>query len=383
MTDFHQNNLIHSLSPYLQQHQNNPIHWQEWSKETLEYAKQNNKLLFVSVGYAACHWCHVMAAEAFEDKEIAEFLNQHFVSIKIDKEQRPDIDQYMMAFLIQQQGHGGWPLNVILTPDQKPMLAMTYVPITPKYELPGLLDILKDAIDLYARNMTSFESFIPDIFSDTDATSLTSKELVQTIIYSFNNHTASFHPGPQFPPYNTLLFLLAYYEETKDIKVRNIIETILDTIALGGLHDHLQGGFYRYCVDEYWTTPHFEKMLYDQALLLWVFSIAYKLLKKEVYKEIAQNIIRCLEDTFEKDGLYFSGHDADTHHEEGITYLWTKKELEQCLSPEEYISFASVYMLEENFDGKIHLLKKDLSFLPEIERKLLLLRKKRQQPFVD
>ncbi len=383
MKDFHQNNLAHSSSPYLQQHKDNPIHWQEWSLEVLEHAKKQNKLLFVSVGYATCHWCHVMAAEAFSNPEIAHFLNDQFVAIKVDREQRPDIDQYMMAFLIEQQGHGGWPLNVILTPDKKPMLAMTYVPVIPKCGMPGLLQILEHVASLHEKKIPSFEPFVPEHFSESTSTSLAQEEVVETILRSFDTSTASFHHGPQFPPHNTLLFLLAYYEETKHDAVKNIVESILDTLATRGLHDHLQGGFYRYCIDQQWTIPHFEKMLYDQALLLWVFSVAYKVLMKNAYKEVAENIISCLEETFEEDNLYYSGHDADTAHEEGVTYVWTKEELEKVLSPAEYAAFASLYLLDENFEGNIHLTKKKLETVPAIEKKLLLLRKKREQPFVD
>src|SRR3989338_878751 len=231
MINFHQNNLATSSSPYLQQHKDNPIHWQEWSLEVLEHAKKQNKLLFVSVGYATCHWCHVMAAEAFSNPEIAQFLNSYFVAIKVDREQRPDIDQYMMAFLIQQQGHGGWPLNVILSPDKKPMLALTYVPVTPKYGMPGLLQILQHAASLYEKKTTSFEQFVPEHFSESTTTSVAQEDVVETILRSFDSHTASFHHGPQFPPHNTLLFLLAHYEETREDAVRNILETILDTIA--------------------------------------------------------------------------------------------------------------------------------------------------------
>ncbi|MBI5002278.1 thioredoxin domain-containing protein [Candidatus Woesearchaeota archaeon] len=383
MMDFTKNTLATSSSPYLQQHKDNPIYWQEWSLEVLEHAQKQNKLLFVSVGYATCHWCHVMASEAFSNPEIAQFLNEHFVAIKVDREQRLDIDQYMMAFLIEQQGHGGWPLNVILTPDQIPMLAMTYVPVTPKYGMPGFFQILEHAVSLYEKNPTSLEQFVPEYFSESTITSVAQVEVIETMLRSFDSHTASFHHGPQFPPHNTLLFLLAYYEETKEDAVKNVIEKILDTLATRGLHDHLQGGFYRYCVDQQWTIPHFEKMLYDQALLLWVFSVAYKILKKDAYKEVAEKIISCLEETFEEDGLYYSGHDADTDHEEGTTYLWTKEELEKFLSPAEYTAFASLYILDENFEGNIHLLKKKLETVPTLEKKLLLRRKKRKQPFVD
>lgn len=380
MLNLNQNNLDKSSSPYLQQHKDNPIHWQEWSLEVLQYAKKQNKLLFISVGYATCHWCHVMAVEAFENKEITQFLNNHFVSIKVDREQRPDIDQYMMAFLIQQQGHGGWPLNVILTPDQKPMLAMTYVPVTPKYGMAGLLEILHYAKKMHETNHASLEQFVPEVPRTASAEE---REVVETLISSFDAETASFHHGPQFPSHNTLLFLLAYYEERKEPKIKMMLEKMLDTIAMRGLHDHLQGGFYRYCVDQQWTIPHFEKMLYDQALLLWVFSAAYKVLKKEAYKEVAEKIMQCLEETFQENNLYYSGHDADTAHHEGITYVWSKEELQGILTPEEYTSFIALYDNAMNFEGKIHLTKKKLGFFPQAEEKLLMQRKKREQPFID
>ncbi len=380
MIEFTQNNLNKSSSPYLQQHKDNPIHWQEWSKESLEYAKKENKLLFVSVGYATCHWCHVMAEESFQNNEIAQFLNDQFVAIKVDREQRPDIDQYMMAFLIQQQGHGGWPLNVILTPDQKPLVAMTYVPVTPKYGMPGLLDILHYAKKMYETNHASLEQFVPEVPKTISAKE---EEIVETLLTSFDTATASFSHGPQFPPHNTLLFLLAYYEETKQPKIKVMLEKILGTIAMRGLHDHLQGGFYRYCVDRNWTIPHFEKMLYDQALLLWVYSAAYKVLKKEAYKEVAQKIMHCLKETFEENNLYYSGHDADTAHCEGMTYVWSKEEVREILTPEEYSSFIALYDETTNFEGKIHLVKKKQGFFPQAEEKLLEHRKKREQPFVD
>ena len=377
---FNQNNLDKSSSPYLQQHKGNPIHWQEWSKEVLEHAKKQNKLLFISVGYATCHWCHVMAAEAFSNPEIAQFLNDNFVAIKVDREQRPDIDQYMMAFLIQQQGHGGWPLNVILCSDQKPLLAMTYVPLTPKYGMPGFLEILHYAKKMYETNHVSLEKFILEVPRTIVAEE---KEVVETLIASFDAETASFHHEPQFPPHNTLLFLLAYYEETKQPKIKMMLEKMLDTIAMRGLQDHLQGGFYRYCVDQNWTIPHFEKMLYDQALLLWVYSAAYQVLKKEAYKEVAEKIMQCLEETFEENNVYYSGHDADTAHHEGATYIWKKEELHGILTPETYNQFIALYDDSTNFEGTIHLTKKKLAFFPEAENKLLLQRKKRQQPFID
>ena len=375
MIHFNKNNLDRTTSPYLQQHKENPIHWQEWSKEVLRYAKENNKIIFVSVGYATCHWCHVMAMEAFSDRRIADYLNEQFVSIKVDREQRPDIDNYMMSFLQETQGQGGWPLNVFLTPDGRPILALTYMPIEPRYGMVGffeLLHVVKENYDKYGREI---QTYFPAIRAEEP---VEEREVIRTIT---ENLSQGF--GAQFPPHNTLLFLLHYYQKNKDENIKQIIEKILDTMAMRGLHDHLQGGFYRYCVDASWTIPHFEKMLYDQAMMLWVYSTAYKVLMKSEYKTIVEKIIVCLEQTYAHEGLYYAAHDADTGHQEGITYVWTKGELQKHLTQEEFNQFARVYDLTENFEENIHLIKKINVFLPNVEKKILGLRKKRKQPFTD
>ena len=377
MINFNQNNLDKATSPYLQQHKENPVHWQEWSTEVLEHAKINHRIIFVSVGYATCHWCHVMAQEAFSNKEIAHFLNQHFVCIKVDREQRPDIDNYMMNFMQETQGQGGWPLNVFLTADRKPFLAVTYVPIAPSYGLPGFLDLLQHINESYQQQDQIIPTYSPYIHAPEH---VEEQHLIEVIKNQFTG--TGFASGPQFPPHNTLLFLLSWYEQHKDPDIKPILEKILDVMAKGGLHDHLQGGFYRYCIDESWTIPHFEKMLYDQAMHLWVYSLAYKMLKKPAYKIIIEKIIVCLEETY-ADNLYYAAHDADTDHHEGSTYVWDVAELHQHLNEEEYRQFQQVYRLENNFEGSIHLTKYTTTFLPEIEKKLLCLRKKRKQPFTD
>ena len=376
MINFDKNNLDNASSPYLQQHKDNPIHWQEWSKEVLAYAKKNNKILFVSSGYATCHWCHVMAKEAFSDQEIAKYLNEYFVCIKIDREQRLDIDKYLMNFCQETQGQGGWPLNVFLTPDVRPFLAITYVPINPRYGLPGFLDLVQSVKQTYSKHDQTVPVYNPPLSQEHD---VEEQELIHTIKTTFTG--CGFGAGAQFPPHNILLFLLHYYEKSRDTEVKMILEKILEMIAMRGLHDHLQGGFYRYCVDESWTIPHFEKMLYDQAMLLWIYSLAYKVLHKPSYNIITDNIISCLEQTF-SGTLYYSGHDADTDHHEGATYIWSNDELQQALTAEEFSQLADLYHLDKNFDG-IHLVKKRIAFLPEIELKLLRVRKQRAQPFTD
>lgn len=382
MLNFQRNNLDKAFSPYLQQHKDNPVYWQEWGKEVLTYAKKHNKLLFISSGYATCHWCHVMAAEAFSNAEVAAFLNADFVAIKIDREQRPDIDQYLMAFLIEQQGHGGWPLNVIMTQDGKPVFACTYLPVSSRQGLPGFLEMLQftKTISGQEENKDLFHSFS---ISAPERQQVDEQNLLAPLYSAFDNQYGGFGFDAKFPPHNTLLFLLHYYAKTKDETVKNIIEKTLDMMAQCGLHDHLQGGFYRYCVDRAWAVPHFEKMLYDQALLLMAYATAYHMFAKDEYRIIVKKIMQCLEETFEEEGLFYSGHDADTEHEEGATYLWAEKELRTVLSNEEYRHFCSVYEVEQNFEGKIHLVKKGQQPLLDIEKKLLAVRKKRKQPFVD
>ncbi len=382
MLNFKRNNLDKVSSPYLQQHKNNPIYWQEWSQEVLDYSKKNNKLIFVSIGYATCHWCHVMATEAFSNKEIAEYLNEHFVSIKVDREQRPDIDKYMMSFIVETQGSGGWPLNVILTHDLKPIYALTYAPINPKYGLPGFIAILKMIKEGYEQNKEEIATYSP---SPIVSYPFEETQLIISILELADMTNGGFGHSIKFPPHNTLLFLLSYFEAIKDYKVKEIIELTLDHMAKRGLHDHLQGGFYRYCTDNQWTIPHFEKMLYDQAMLLWVYSWAYKLLNKDEYKVIINKIVQCLEETFEHNKLFYSAHDADANHEEGTTYLWSKEELQKVLTKEEFERFIEAYEISDkgNFEGKIHLIKKENIFLAGIEAKLLEIRKTRNQPFID
>ena len=366
--DFHRNNLDKATSPYLWQHKDNPIHWQEWNTQVLDYARAHKKNILVSIGYATCHWCHVMAHEAFSDPDVAEFLNEYFVSIKVDREQRPDIDKYFMGFISRTTGQAGWPLNVFLNPETNPIVAMTYVPLHPNYGLPGFLQVLQLVSE--KREGLKYEEVEESIEPVAE------EKLLEIITDNFDKDYGGFGNAPKFPPYNTLLFLMSYSEKTD-----GIITKTLDAMAQKGLHDHLQGGFYRYCVDQEWKIPHFEKMLYDQAMLLWLYSTAARVWEK--YGPVVDKLLKCMEETFKRDGMYVSAHDADTNHVEGDTYLWSISELKKILSPDEYLQFSKVYLLSENFDGKIHLIRKSDSVIPGIEEKLLKARKLRAQPFVD
>lgn len=380
--DMSRNNLDKAMSPYLQQHKGNPIHWQEWSTQVRDYAQAHGKILFFSIGYATCHWCHVMAHEAFEDKEIADYLNAHFINVKVDREQRPDIDQYLMAYAYQIHGGGGWPLNVFLTPDLKPFFAVTYVGTKAESGIPALIDLLGNIKKHYDQNKDKITDYVAPT---PEATVIRQMDLIAQLATQYDQVYGGFGTGQKFPPHSTLLFLMHYYENSNDPGALQVIEKTLDSMATRGLHDHLQGGFFRYCIDRSWTIPHFEKMLYDQAMMLWVYSVGYKLLKKSAYKTIAEKIITCLNDTFQKGDLYISAYDADTQGVEGKTYLWGKKEVQQELSADEFTMFTDLYDIsdEGNFNGNNHLVKKNVTFLPESEQKLLALRKKRLQPSSD
>lgn len=382
--DFNRNNLDKANSPYLRQHLDNPIHWQEWKKPVLDYAQKESRPIFVSVGYATCHWCHVMAKEAFSDPEIADFLNKHFVSIKVDREQRPDIDQHFMNFLTETQGSGGWPMNVILTPDQKPFFAGTYFPLeSPLAARPGFKQTIEKVYDWYQNNSQNIKSYVPTNNFDTEAQS--EQVLLETIKDEFDVKYGGWGDSVKFPSYNTLIYLLNYFNEYPSKDIKNMITLTLDQMAKGGLHDHLQGGFFRYCVDRQWKIPHFEKMLYDQAMLLWVYSLGFKIFKDRIYKEVAQGIVTSLDNVFLSNGLYYSATDADTKHKEGATYLWSQEELKEVLSKKEWIEFTKTYDLsEENkLDGKWHLVKKTKDSLVDIKEKLLEVRNLRTQPEKD
>jgi uncharacterized protein len=377
------NNLDRSMSPYLRQHAANPIWWQEWSREVVEQAARQDKPLFVSIGYAACHWCHVMAADAFSHLPTAEFLNRHFICVKIDREQRPDIDQFVMQFILAQTGSGGWPLNAFLTPRLAPIFAFTYCPSEGSDRMPSLLQIARTIHARYADHADSIPDFSPGPQIPAVAAAA---DLLATLVPMHDPLSGGFGMGQKFPPHATLLFLLYHLCVRPDPQARRVCISTLDAMRLRGLHDHLQGGIFRYCVDRDWTIPHFEKMLYDQAMALWCYSLASRVLAIPAYKLMAVNIVRCLEESFEKDGLFISAHDADTDHKEGATYLWRLEELARLLTPDDLAAFSQTYRdisPAGNFEGAIHLVRQTDAPLEEIEAKLLAVRRTRPQPHAD
>jgi uncharacterized protein YyaL (SSP411 family) len=380
--EFRRNNLDKSSSPYLLQHVDNPVWWQEWSDDAIKYALDSRKLLFVSVGYATCHWCHVMASEAFSDQNTAEYLNSHYVCIKVDREQRPDIDQMLMDFINSQNGRGGWPLNVFMTPDFRPVYCLTYAPVHSRDSMHSFKLVAEKVFEFYEKNKDNIPSFIsiqkqPEVADESS--------LAKTLSKYYDQEYGGFGAGPKFPPHSSLLYLLYQLVVEDSPSIYTICSKTLDNILMRGLNDHLQGGIFRYCVDREWTIPHFEKMLYDQAMALWCFSLAYRVIGKESYKSVAEKILRCLEECFNNDGLYITAHDADSEHEEGMTYLWSVEELKNYLLPGEFERFSQIYFINGpgNFNGRIHLIRQNENALIEIEDKLLEIRKTRKQPSRD
>lgn len=363
---FSKNNLDKSTSPYLLQHKHNPIHWQEYSTKVIEHAKEYDLPILISIGYSTCHWCHVMANDTFSNVEIADYMNKNYVNIKVDREQRPDIDSYAMSFIQEAYGQGGWPLNVIFTPNLEPFFAGTYIASTPKYSMPGFLEVATQVKEFYEDNKDTITAYIPRTFSDNIIES-PDFEIYKNQIDSENWGNKA---NQKFPPHCTLLYLLSNPHVEHDIEIQNYLKNTLDKMASSGLHDQIGGGFYRYCVDQQWHIPHFEKMLYDQAMMLISYSLGYKKFEDPQYLEIIKQIIFSLDDTFRIDDLYMSGHDADTDHEEGTTYLWSSDEFSDI---EKYTPIE--------FEGKYHI----TGFIgdKELKTKLYETRKLRPQPDVD
>lgn len=380
--DFRRNNLDKSSSPYLLQHTVNPVWWQEWNDDLIRYALSTDKLLFVSVGYATCHWCHVMASEAFSDPATANFLNDHFVCIKVDREQRPDIDQFLMDFINSQNGRGGWPLNVYMTPELRPLYALTYAPVHDRDGMYSLLSVSEKVVGFFEHNREKIPAFI----SGENMTEISEESVLsKTLSKYYDPENGGFGMGQKFPPHSSMLYLLyqAVLEDSPSIKT--ICIKTLDAMLLRGLNDHLQGGIFRYCVDREWTIPHFEKMLYDQAMALWCYSLAFKVIGKESYRDMAEKILVCLEECFNEGGLYITGHDADTEHEEGATYVWSYEQLKSELTEDEFVRFSEAYFIAKNgnFEGRNHLLRKNNELVEDIEARLLSIRKLRKQPSRD
>ncbi|MEU7529196.1 thioredoxin domain-containing protein [Saccharothrix sp. NPDC042600] len=388
------NRLASSTSPYLLQHAENPVDWHEWSPEAFAEARERDVPVLLSVGYAACHWCHVMAHESFEDEVTAEYMNAHFVNVKVDREERPDVDAVYMAVTQALSGHGGWPMTVFLTPDGEPFYAGTYYPPAPGRGMPSFRQVL-EAIDHAwreqgaevresAASIVSQLAFKPLPQSTVDSEVLSGA--VVSLLGHFDRANGGFGGAPKFPPSMVLEFLLRHHERTGSVEALSMARATCDAMAAGGLYDQLAGGFARYSVDAEWVVPHFEKMLYDNALLLRVYT---HLSRRDpspryarVVRETAEFLLRTLATP---EGGFAASLDADTEGVEGLTYVWTPAQLAEVLGPVEGARAAVLYGVTEEgtFEHGASTLRMLGDPVPEIAAALLEARERRPQPGLD
>jgi uncharacterized protein YyaL (SSP411 family) len=341
------NRLAGETSPYLLQHARNPVDWYPWGEEALNRARYENKPIFLSIGYSACHWCHVMERESFENDEIARLLNEHFVSIKVDREERPDIDETYMAAVQLMTGQGGWPLTIFLTPDLKPFLGGTYFPPEDRWGRPGLLTVLKAVVELYRKERDKIveqaerlTQHLQDMHLVRSNVGLLTQDVLQRAylhsLQSFDREHGGFGGAPKFPHSMELSLLLRYWHRTKDPDALQIVEFTLEQMARGGLYDQLGGGFHRYSVDAHWGIPHFEKMLYDNALLAWTYLEAYQVTQKSLYRRIVEETLEyVLREMTSPEGGFYASQDADSPDGEGAFFVWTPQEIKSALGEED------------------------------------------------
>jgi len=364
----HTNALINETSPYLLQHAHNPVNWEAWHPDVLERAQKEDKLLLISIGYAACHWCHVMEEECFEDKQVAQLMNENFINIKIDREERPDVDQIYMDAIQMISGQGGWPLNIVALPNGRPFWGATYVPkdnwVKSLEQLADLYKKDKQKITQYANDLANGLQAINLVENDTDSElySLTQLDTaVNTWTQYFDTFLGGYKQAPKFMMPNNWDFLLHYATSTDNAEIMEFVDTTLTRMAYGGIYDHLGGGFSRYAVDTKWHVPHFEKMLYDNGQLASLYAKAYAVTKNELYKNVVTETINFVqEELLDESGGFYSSLDADSlddngNLEEGAYYVWTKEELTHLLGDDfevfqDYFNINSYgHWVEENY----------------------------------
>jgi uncharacterized protein YyaL (SSP411 family) len=354
-TTITQNLLSGESSPYLLQHAGNPVNWFPWGEAAFERARTENKPVFLSIGYATCHWCHVMERESFEDVEVAALMNEAFISIKVDREERPDIDSVYMTVCQIMTGGGGWPLTIIMTPQKQPFFAATYIPKISRFGRKGMMELIPTVREAWETRETTLRRSADEIASalfvavTADETSMPGEEALALAFYqlrtSFDPRYGGFGTGMKFPTPHQLTFLLRYHRRTGNPAALDMVEKTLTAMRMGGIYDHVGFGFHRYATDPAWRIPHFEKMLYDQALLLYAYLEAYQVTQKSLYEETAHEIaIYVLRDMTSPEGGFYSAEDADSEGEEGLFYLWTQQEIRSVLDA------PSSALLEEVFD---------------------------------
>lgn len=357
------NRLANEKSPYLLQHANNPVDWYPWGDEAFEASIKNDKPIFLSIGYSTCHWCHVMEKESFEDTEVAKLLNDTFVCIKVDREERPDIDSIYMMYCQMMTGHGGWPLTIIMTPDKKPFFSATYIPKETMYNRIGIKDLIKRIDDLWKNDREKLINSSEKLYSEiaklnkeNKSGKITKDDVLEGVIefeHAFDKVHGGFSKRPKFPVPHNLLYLMNVYVENKDEDIKEMVTKTLDEMMKGGIFDHVGYGFHRYSTDREWKLPHFEKMLYDQALISLAYVEAFRIFKDEKYKEVAEKIFEYVDrDLKSEKGAFFSAEDADSEGVEGKFYTYTYNELKNILLQEEFEIIKKVYNIKEegNFE---------------------------------
>ncbi|MBA4393315.1 MAG: thioredoxin domain-containing protein [Desulfobacca sp.] len=349
------NHLIHEKSPYLLQHAENPVHWYPWGQEAFQKAQGEDRPIFLSIGYATCHWCHVMAHESFEDEEVAQLLNQSYVAVKVDREERPDIDQVYMSVCQALTGRGGWPLSIFMTPEGKPFFAGTYFPKRSRLGMSGFMELLTKIADLWKKDREKIVQAGEDVTRSiqtrpdgpANGFSLTLPTLEygqQQLAKTFDPAWGGFGASPKFPTPHHLTFLLRRFNRNEDLQVQQMTEKTLEAMRFGGIFDQVGLGFHRYSVDEKWLVPHFEKMLYDQALLAMAYTEAYQAFKSPFYGQVTREIFTyVLRELMSPEGGFYSAEDADSEGREGLFYLWTSEEVHQVLGQKAGDLFSRFY----------------------------------------
>ncbi len=385
MIQIDKNVLSEDLSPYLKQHKDNPVNWQTWSSATLEFAKKNNRPILLSIGYASCHWCHVMAHESFEDRETAEIMNKFFINIKVDREERPDLDFiFQSSFQLFNQTGGGWPLTMFLDENGVPFMGGTYFPKVSKHGLPSFKEVLQKVYDAYNSQRDNIIKQKNLIIKNLDLkkNSVLNQDLEPILEISLSNldkFKGGYNGAPKFPTFNLYETLIYFYNKSKNTKYLDPVSLILRQLCSKGIYDHVEGGIARYTTDENWIIPHFEKMLYDNTQFILLLSKYCKVNSEDYFKKKLMQTVEFLKKNFmNKEGFMGSAFDADSEGEEGKYYVYLYEELKNLKNIEKYFDIKP----DGNWENKIILVEKNPPN-KEIIKKLLELRSKRRKPFFD
>lgn len=404
------NKLSEEKSPYLKQHADNPVDWYPWGDDAFEKAKAENKPVFLSIGYATCHWCHVMAHESFEDPEIAKLMNEAFVNVKVDREERPDIDSTYMTVCQMLTGQGGWPLTIIMTPDKEPFFAGTYIPKEARYNRIGLRQLIPGVKGMWQNEPKRVEKATSKIregfiksqefergkFPGTKAVDFAAEQLAQR----YDPEHGGFGNAPKFPSPHNLMFMLRQWKLTGETRFLEMVSSTLEKIRLGGIWDHIGFGFHRYSTDREWLLPHFEKMLYDQALLMMAYTETWQATQNPLFKQTVFEIAEYIErDLLHPEGGFYSAEDADSEGEEGKFYVWEMDELKAVLSKKDAADFTELFNITEegNFEDEAakertgkniphlsySLNEEKHSWFGDVQKQLFEDREKRIRPLLD